>query len=136
MAIVGFDHVAIPCQEPERLLAFYRALGFGVPETEASRESGVPFFEIRFGPHKINVHAPEMWQRDSFTLRGPEARPGCGDFCFVWDAGPEALRAALAKAGAEIIAGPVALRGARGPGTSTYVRDPEGNLLEFIVYPA
>ena len=32
-------------------------------------------------------------------------------------------------------AGPVELRGPRGRGSSTYLRDPEGNLLESFVYP-
>ncbi len=40
----------------------------------------------------------------------------------------------LEAAGASIIAGPVVLEGARGKGTSVYIRDPDANLLEFIVY--
>jgi catechol 2,3-dioxygenase-like lactoylglutathione lyase family enzyme len=46
------------------------------------------------------------------------------------------LRAALANAGAEIIEGPVARQGGRRTeATSVYVRDPDGNLLEFMIYP-
>lgn len=134
MAIAGFDHVALPARNPEAMLAFYRALGFDVPETEAWRASGVPFFEVRFARQKINFHAPEMWRNEAFTLRGPAAEPGCGDLCFVWDGDVAELRARLDAAAARVTAGPVELQGARGRGTSTYVRDPEGNLLEFIVY--
>lgn len=140
MTILGFDHVAIPSRQPEALLDFYRKLGFGVPETETWRRSGVPFFSIQLGDHKINVHAPGLWEQPGFSLRGPEALPGCGDFCFVWQGGLESLRALLGEAGAEIVEGPVERQGGRdggrAHGQSVYTRDPERNLLEFIVYPS
>ena len=75
-----------------------------------------------------------MWQNEDFTLRGPSARPGCGDLCFVWSGSRAALDERIAAAGAEVIAGPVELEGARGRGTSVYLRDPDQNLLEFITY--
>ena len=134
MPVASFDHVALPTNKPEEMIAFYRALGFAVPDVEKWRAAGVPFFSIQFGGQKINVHAPGMWQRAEFTLRGPTAQPGCGDLCFVWEGGAERLREALAAARAEIIAGPVELPGGRGKGTSVYVRDPDANLLEFIIY--
>jgi catechol 2,3-dioxygenase-like lactoylglutathione lyase family enzyme len=134
--VAGFDHVALPTSRPEELIAFYGALGFSVPDVAEWRRSGRPFFAIRFGRQKINVHAPALWQKPDFTLRGPAARPGCADLCFVWEGGLDALRATLARAGAEIVAGPVELEGARGNGTSLYTRDPDSNLLEFIVYDA
>lgn len=115
-------------------MRFYGALGFEVPDVETWRAAGVPFFAIHFGSQKINFHAPAMWRRDDFTLRGPAARPGCGDLCFVWEGGSESLHVTLAAAGAAIVAGPVELPGARGPGVSVYVRDPDENLVEFIVY--
>ncbi len=138
MPVTSFDHVAIPSEKPEELLRFYRALGFSAPEPGAWRASGVPFFSLVFGDQKINVHAPEMWRNPAFSLRGPAARPGCGDFCFVWSGSLEELRATLAQAGAAIEAGPVELAGGRdlgrARGTSVYTRDPDRNLLEFILY--
>ena len=134
MPVASFDHVALPTARPEEMIAFYGALGFTVPDLEKWRASGSPFFSIHFGNQKINVHAPGLWQRRDFTLRGPTAKPGCGDLCFVWEGGAESLRKTLAEARAEIIAGPVELPGARGKGVSVYVRDPDANLLEFIVY--
>ncbi|MEM7409412.1 MAG: VOC family protein [Myxococcota bacterium] len=134
MPVVAFDHVALPTSDPEALITFYGALGFEVPDLEAWRAAGVPFFSIHLGPQKINVHAPAMWQNETFTLRGPTAEPGCGDLCFVWEGGDALLRETLAKAGAEIIAGPVELPGGRGQGVSVYIRDPDQNLLEFIIY--
>jgi len=132
--VVSFDHVAMPTNAPEELIAFYGRLGFRVPDAAEWRRSGVPFFSIAFGTQKINVHAPEMWQNPDFDLRGPTAAPGCADLCFVWEGTLGSLSEALSEAGAEISAGPVELAGARGQGTSLYTRDPDGNLLEFIVY--
>ena len=134
MPVAGFDHVAIPTDRPEAMNRFYKALGFSVPDFEAWRASGVPFFAIQFGDQKINIHCPAMWQNPDFELRGPSAAPGCGDFCFVWDGNADDLHETLARAGAEIVAGPVELAGGRGPGTSVYTRDPDSNLLEFILY--
>ncbi len=134
MPITGFDHVALPTSQPEAMIRFYGALGFRVPDVEAWRRSGWPFFVIAFGDQKINFHTPAMWQKPDFTLRGPTAQPGCGDLCFVWEGGAAALERMLDGAGVERVAGPVELEGARGRGRSVYVRDPDANLLEFIVY--
>lgn len=135
MAITGFDHVAIPTDRPEEMIDFYGALGFSVPDFGKWRDAGVPFFAIQFGEQKINVHAPAMWKNENFELRGPAAAPGCGDFCFVWQGEADELRRTLEATGAVIVAGPVELRGGRGTGTSVYTRDPDQNLLEFIIYP-
>ncbi len=135
MTIMGFDHVAIPCNDPEAILEFYGRLGFSVPTIAEWRSSVIPFFSIGFGDQKINVHAPALWQKEDFGLRGSAARPGCGDFCFVWQGEASELEKMLDDAKAPRVAGPVALVGGRGKGVSVYTRDPDGNLLEFIVYP-
>lgn len=134
MPIAGFDHVALPTERPEELIGFYGRLGFRVPDLEKWRKSAQMFFSVHFGEHKINFHAPSLWRNPEFDLRAPGARPGCGDLCFVWEGGLAALRERLAAAGAQVVSGPRELQGARGTGTSVYVRDPDENLLEFIVY--
>ena len=115
------------------MIVFYRALGFGVDETHAPL-----FYSVHFGDQKINLHGPEFWGSETFTLRGPTAEPGCGDFCFVWDGTREALEGVLEGAGARVIEGPVerdgGRDGGRSKGTSVYVRDPDSNLLEFMIY--
>ena len=138
MSITGFDHVAIPTDRPEEMLRFYRSLGFSAPTPEAWIASGAPAFSLQFGEHKINVHGPALWKDPSFTLRGKPAVPGCGDFCFVWTGSLDSLREKLLQAGAPIEEGPVERVGGRhagrAKGTSFYTRDPDRNLLEFIVY--
>lgn len=129
--IRSFDHVAVPMRNTDAMVRFYRALGFTVNE-------GAQICSVHFGDNKINFHQPALWQREGFTLRAPAAEPPCGDFCFVWDGTTAALRAMLDRAGADVIEGPVDRAGGRaggtGSGTSHYIRDPDDNLLEFIVY--
>jgi catechol 2,3-dioxygenase-like lactoylglutathione lyase family enzyme len=131
VTIRSFDHVAIPIQNVDAMLSFYRALGFGV------NDNG-PRYSVHFGDQKINFHGPEVWQSGRFTLRGPTAVPGCGDFCFVWEGTAESLQNMLTQSGAKIIEGPVERAGGKAGGSakgkSLYVRDPDSNLLEFIIY--
>lgn len=138
MTVAAFDHVAIPTANPDEMLRFYRGLGFGAPTPEDWRAQNVSHFSIQFGENKINVHAPALWQSPTFTLRGPTAQPGCGDFCFVWSGSLAALKTSLLRVGALIEEGPVKRVGARDAGRATgisiYTRDPDRNLLEFIVY--
>ena len=126
--IRGFDHVALPMQNTEAMLAFYRSLGLQVVENPQA-------VSVYIGNQMINFHRPVAWQRESFTLRAPAAKPPCGDLCFVWDGTAESLRSMLDRAGAKVIEGPVARQGGRrAAASSVYVRDPDGNLLEFMIY--
>jgi catechol 2,3-dioxygenase-like lactoylglutathione lyase family enzyme len=125
----GFDHVAVPMQNTDAMLAFYRRLGFEVRESAAA-------YSVYIGNQMINFHRPTRWQDAAFTLRAPAARPPCGDFCFVWDGTAAALKAWLDAASAAIVEGPVPRQGGRkAEGSSVYIRDPDGNLLEFMIYP-
>ena len=130
MSIAAFDHVAVPIENVDAMLRFYDALGFAVREVRPPL-----FYSAAFGSGKINFHGPDAWRSGKFTLRGPTARPGCGDFCFVWEGDSAALRNHLEALEVPVVEGPVPRQGGRGEiGTSTYIRDPDGNLLEFIVY--
>jgi catechol 2,3-dioxygenase-like lactoylglutathione lyase family enzyme len=128
VSIRGIDHVSFPMQNPDSMVSFYRSLGFDVAENPH-------VVSVYAGEQMINLHRPEVWQRAGFTLRAPAARPPCGDLCFVWDGTPESLRAALDGAGAPVEEGPVDRQGGRkAPASSVYTRDPDGNLLEFMIY--
>jgi len=132
--IKAFDHVAIPIQKVDEMITFYQALG-----CEVSDDFGKRLYSVHFGDHKINFHTPAIWQSGKFTLRGPTAQPGCGDFCFVWGGSKMALQQLLDQLNVDIEEGPVARVGGRNggcdEGASVYIRDPDENLLEFIVYP-
>ena len=128
MTIAGLDHASLPMRDTEGMVGFYGALGFDVVELG-------PVVSVYAGNQMINFHRPELWRRDGFTLRAPAAAPPCGDLCFVWDGSPEALNERLNAVGATIEEGPVTRHGGRhAEGTSVYIRDPDGNLLEFMIY--
>ncbi len=128
--IGALDHVAIPIQNVEEMVSFYRALGFVVRE-------GGRIISIHFADQKINFHRPSLWQGGTFTLRAAAAEPPCGDFCWVWEGTRASLTEMLARADAESVEEGERTGGRDGGdavGQSVYTRDPDGNLLEFIRY--
>jgi catechol 2,3-dioxygenase-like lactoylglutathione lyase family enzyme len=127
-SVRGFDHVALPMQNTEAMLAFYRRLGLQVRETANA-------VSVYVGDQMINFHRPTLWKDATFRLRAPAAKPPCGDLCFTWEGTPASLETMLDRAGAKVVEGPVGRQGGRRKtGSSVYVRDPDGNLLEFIIY--
>jgi catechol 2,3-dioxygenase-like lactoylglutathione lyase family enzyme len=129
VTISGFDHVSLPLRDADAMVAFYRAVGVAVDETEY-------LVVVHFGDQMVNFHREEMWTRADFTLRAPAAVPPCGDLCVRWEGSAEELDVVLRGAGIDVEEGPVPRRGARGvDATSVYVRDPDGNLVEFMRYP-
>ncbi len=134
MTTVSIDHIAMPTANAERLLEFYKRIGFAINGEDEWRAGNANIFSIQVGDSKINVH-PEGY---TAGLRGPTAVPGCADICFVWEGAVEECQRMLEAAGVEIIAGPGPRRGARGggglPAVSLYARDPDQNLLEWMVY--
>ncbi|HEV3280703.1 MAG TPA: VOC family protein [Acidimicrobiales bacterium] len=127
-AVLGFDHVALPMMNTEVMIAFYRSLGLPVAENRY-------LVQVYLGDQMINFHRPEVWQGD-VSLRAAAASPPCGDLCLVWEGSQDSLIDLLGRAKVEIIEGQVERQGGRRVvASSVYVRDPDGNLIEFITYP-
>ena len=99
MATVGIDHLAMPTADAEKLIAFYKKLGFAINDEEEWRAGEAKIFSIQAGDSKINVH-PEGFTAD---LRGDTAVPGSADICFVWDGTAEDCQKMLNDAGVEKI---------------------------------
>jgi catechol 2,3-dioxygenase-like lactoylglutathione lyase family enzyme len=138
VTVTALDHVALPTADAERFLAFYKRLGFRIAGEEDWRAGRARTFALVFGPNRINVH-PEtlaVHRGESWYLVGDAAVPGSADLCFVWEGGVDRLLDLLAELRIEPLTGPVERSGGRGPGRSVYIRDPDGNLLEFISYEA
>jgi catechol 2,3-dioxygenase-like lactoylglutathione lyase family enzyme len=124
--MIALDHCVIAVSDWERSNAFYRdVLGAELIE----RADGG--WSYRFGDQQLNVHGPGV---DPHPVARDRVRPGNSDLCFLWD-GPVADAVAhLERHGVAVELGPVSRPGARGVGTSVYFRDPDGSLLELIVY--
>ena len=134
MATVGIDHIAMPTANAERLIQFYKKLGFTINDEAEWRSGTANIFSIQVGDSKINIH-PEGY---TASYRGPTAVPGCTDICFVWEGSVEACQKMLSDVGIEVIRGPGARKGARQHGAlpvvSLYARDPDETLLEWMIY--
>ncbi len=134
MTIAGIDHAAVPIGNVEEMLSFYASLGFSV---RSFGDDDLPIHAVMLDNVRLNFHEPKTWKAADFP-RGPNALPGCGDFCFVWDGTVEEAVEFVCEKGVQIEFGPVERTGARAQsreiGDSIYFRDPDQNLLEFIIY--
>ena len=127
MAASRLDHCVIAVSDWQRATAFYsHVIGAEVVPIGSGRVA------FRIGATQLNVHGPGFMPTDN-VARFP-VQPGNSDLCFVWEGTVEEAMGHLAAHGVEIETGPVERYGAGGPGTSVYFRDPDGSLLEFIVY--
>lgn len=127
---IALDHCVIASSDVERSDAFY-SMVFGAT-IEAPMDN---FRQYRIGDMMLSVHGPGL-----AALAPPEllatlpVQPGGSDLCFRWGGTAAALDQHLHNCGIETIFGPVERTGALGQGTSRYFRDPDGSLLEFILY--
>ncbi|MEV4615294.1 VOC family protein [Kitasatospora sp. NPDC049258] len=123
--ITGLDHLVLTVRDLDRTVDFYeRVLGMDPVTFGEGRRA------LAFGASKINLH------RVDHELRPHAERPtaGSADLCLITDTPQEAVLARLAAVGVPVEEGPVRRTGARGPITSTYLRDPDGNLIEISTY--
>ncbi|MFB6281580.1 MAG: VOC family protein [Haloferacaceae archaeon] len=117
------DHLVVYAADVDATCAFYERLGLERREFDGGRVA------LHLGDAKINVHPAG----DEYDPHAADPAPGAADFCLtVPDI--DAARDRLAGAGIDVVEGPVAKTGARGPMTSVYVRDPDGNLVELAAY--
>lgn len=123
MHITRLDHLVLTVRSLETSIAFYERLGFE-HVTSDGRHS------LFFGDSKINLHPAAH----PYLPAAAAPTPGSGDLCFVVDAPPQEILTFLEDAGVPIERGPGEQLGALGPMTSVYIRDPDGNLLEFAAY--
>ena len=121
MRIRSLDHIVLTCADPEATVAFYERVGMQREEFGAGR------LALRFGDQKINLHQAGA----EFQPHAATPLPGTGDLCLLVDGPIEAVVAHLGDVGIPIEEGPVDRTGAVGPLRSVYVRDPDGNLVEF-----
>jgi catechol 2,3-dioxygenase-like lactoylglutathione lyase family enzyme len=124
LRVVGLDHVVLNVADVERSLAFYCGeLGLGPERVEEWRRGAVLFPSVRIDRHTIID-----------LLAAPRSGENTDHLCLVVE--PVDLEALKATGRFEVIDGPAVRFGARGDGTSLYVRDPDGNTVELRHYGA
>jgi catechol 2,3-dioxygenase-like lactoylglutathione lyase family enzyme len=123
MRVRALDHIVLNTVDVERSLAWYTGLlGLEPERVDEWRAGRAPFPSVRVDDScVIDLFAVE---RSGLNL---------DHFCLVVDAGDVAAVAADERF--EVVEGPGPRWGARGIGTSVYVRDPDGNTVELRSYP-
>lgn len=123
--IACIDHFVLTVRSIDETCAFYeRVLGMRRVDTPGRPTA------LAFGQQKINIHQAGH----EFSPHASLAKPGTGDFCLISEWSMDDILAHLADCSVELELGPVPRNGARGPMTSVYLRDPDGNLVEVSVY--
>lgn len=120
--VTGLDHIVLVCADVERTLAWYcDLLGLDPERVDEWQRGEVPFPSVRVDAGTI------------IDLIAGEPTDGRLDhFCLVVE--PTDLDAIAASGEFAVVDGPVRRFGARGDGTSLYVRDPDGTVVELRHY--
>jgi catechol 2,3-dioxygenase-like lactoylglutathione lyase family enzyme len=120
--VTGLDHVVINTADVERSLAFYLGeLGLEPVRVDEWRRGEVFFPSARVDATTII---------DLLPL--PRDGENVNHFCLVVE--PMDFDALAASGRFEVVDGPDLRFGAQGDGTSLYVRDPDGNVIELRHY--
>lgn len=119
---IGLDHVVLVVADVERSLAWYLDQVGGEPvRVQEWRRGDVPFPSVRLSADSIIDLVP-----------GERAGQNVDHLCIVVE--PTDLEAVRESGRFDVLEGPVTRYGARGDGTSLYVRDPDGNTVELRHY--
>jgi catechol 2,3-dioxygenase-like lactoylglutathione lyase family enzyme len=120
--VTALDHVVLNVTDVERSLAFYTdALGLESINVEEWRRGERLFPSVRVSEDAII---------DLVAL--PRSGENLDHFCLVVE--PMDFDALKASGRFDVAEGPAIRFGARGDGTSLYIRDPDHNLVELRYY--
>jgi len=121
--VVAFDHVVLRCADVELTLGWYvDRLGLAPVRVDEWRRGDAPFPSVRVSDDTIID-----------LIEGPAADDGRLDhLCLVVE--PLDLVDLAASGELDVVEGPARRSGARGEGTSLYVRDPDGLVVELRHY--
>jgi catechol 2,3-dioxygenase-like lactoylglutathione lyase family enzyme len=122
VTVSGFDHLVLKCADIERTLTWYvDRLGLAPVRVDEWRRGEVFFPSLRVDDKTIIDLLP-----------GSDGDGRLDHICLVVD--PVDLVAIAASGEFEVVDGPDRRFGARGDGTSLYVRDPDGLVVELRHY--
>ncbi len=133
MGIAAIDHWVLVVKDLEETFAFYRKLGLEAGWQERPGGRGKrPIIRIS-DTQKLNLYVVDRYETESPTF-APGYATGSADFCLRWEGSVQEAQDFLEKAGVPVLHEPAARSGAQGPATSLYVRDPDDNLIELMIY--
>jgi catechol 2,3-dioxygenase-like lactoylglutathione lyase family enzyme len=120
--VTDLDHIVLTCRDVETTLAWYcDELGLEPVRADEWRRGEAPFVSVRVNAATI------------IDLIPGDALDGRLDhLCLVVE--PTDLGALAASGRLTVVDGPVPRYGARGTGTSLYVCDPDGTVVELRHY--
>jgi catechol 2,3-dioxygenase-like lactoylglutathione lyase family enzyme len=125
--VSGLDHVVLRCADVERTLTWYvEVLGLAPERVEGWRRGELPFPSVRVDPGTII----DLIGGGTAETSGHDGH--LDHLCLVVE--PTDLEALVRSGRLDVIEGPVPRSGARGMGTSVYVRDPDGTVVELRHY--
>ena len=122
LSVVGMDHLVLAVDDVERSLAFYCGeLGLAPVRVDEWRRREAPFPSVRVDPTTI------------IDLLGvPRTGENVDHVCLV--VAPVDFGSVKASGRFIVVDGPARRYGAQGEGTSLYIRDPDGNMIELRYY--
>lgn len=122
IAVVGMDHIVLACADVETTLAWYLdVVGLAPVRVDEWREGEAPFPSARVDAGTIIDF-----------IHGDPSSGRLDHLCLVIE--PIDLSVLAASSTLDVIEGPVTRYGARGDGTSLYVHDPDGTVVELRHY--
>ncbi|HUS41060.1 MAG TPA: VOC family protein [Ilumatobacteraceae bacterium] len=122
LRVTGFDHLVLRCDDVESTLAWYcDLLGLEPVRVDEWRRGEAPFPSARANDDTIID-----------LVHGPTDDGRLDHICLVVESVD--LSALAASGDFDVVEGPVRRFGARGDGTSLYVRDPDGLVVEIRHY--
>jgi catechol 2,3-dioxygenase-like lactoylglutathione lyase family enzyme len=120
--VTGMDHIVLVVSDVERSLAWYMGeLGLEGDRVEQWRAGELLFPSVRVNEGTIID-----------LLVGERGETNLDHLCLVIE--PTDLAALAASGRFDVVDGHDTRYGARGDGTSLYVRDPDGNVVELRHY--
>jgi catechol 2,3-dioxygenase-like lactoylglutathione lyase family enzyme len=120
--VIGFDHLVLTCTSVDTTLAWYLdRLGMAPVRVDEWRRGEAPFPSARADAGTIIDFIP-----------GQPVPDRLDHLCLV--VAPTDLADVAASGAFDVVAGPSQRYGARGNGTSLYVRDPDGLVVELRHY--
>lgn len=124
LRVTELDHIVLRCRDVEATLAWYvEVLGLAPDRVEEWRAGEVFFPSVRVNADTII----------DLLATDDEVESGRLDHvCLVIE--PTDLSALAASGRFDVVDGPGPRSGARGVGTSLYVRDPDGTVVELRYY--